>query len=59
MSKALATLPWVESGTIEANRSTRMVEFGINSKSSYSEDSLRNVLPSRYRKDMEVVEAPH
>ena len=36
-----------------------MVEFGINSKSSYSEDSLRNVLPSRYRKDMEVVEAPH
>jgi len=36
-----------------------MVEFGISSKSKYSEDALRAALPSRYREGLEVVESPH
>ena len=60
MSDALATLPWVEQGSIHADRSNRMVTFGINDESQFSMDELRQTLGPRYGKGIEVVgDKPH
>ena len=40
MRDALATLPWVETGTIDADRATRTVRFGINDQSQFSLDKV-------------------
>jgi hypothetical protein len=53
---ALASLPWVEQKTIEPNRDTHLVKFGINDRSAFNEEEMANVLGPRYRKDMTVKE---
>jgi cytochrome c-type biogenesis protein CcmE len=55
---ALATLPWVEQGTIQVDPDTKQVRFGINDKAQFSEEALRQALPSRYRKGLAVVSGP-
>jgi hypothetical protein len=55
---ALATLPWVESRTIEASRETKTARFGINDKRQFSMDEIRKVLPSRYRSGLQLVSGP-
>ena len=55
MSDALASLPWVEQGSIKADRSSRTVVFGINDKSLFNMDEIVEALGSRYGKGLEQV----
>jgi hypothetical protein len=56
--EALATLPWVEQGSIEPDRSSRTVKFGINDASKFDVGELSEVLGPRYRRGMEVLQGP-
>jgi len=56
--KALATLPWVEYRTIEADKDTHKVTFGINDRKSYSEEALTAALPKRFRTGLKVRQGP-
>ena len=58
MRNALATLPWVEQRTIEPDRSTKRVRFGINDKSKFNEEELKQALSGKYRKGLTVVSGP-
>jgi hypothetical protein len=55
---ALATLPWVETRTIDASRETKTVHFGINDKRKFNQDQIKAALGPRYSKGLEVVFAP-
>jgi hypothetical protein len=55
VSDALATLPWVEQGSIKADRGSRTVVFGINDKSQFNMDKIGEALGSRYGKGIEQV----
>jgi hypothetical protein len=55
---ALATLPWVEQRTIAADRGSRTVTFGINDRSKFSLDKIKQALAPRYRKGLALVEGP-
>jgi hypothetical protein len=56
VSDALATLPWVEQGSIDADRSSRTVKFGINDESQFDLEALRKTLGSRYGNGLNVLE---
>jgi hypothetical protein len=58
VSAALATLPWVEQGSIKADRFSRSVKFGINDKQLFDLEEIRNTLPSKYRDGLELVSGP-
>ena len=58
MRKALATLPWVEYSTIDADKDTHKVRFGINDRKPYSEEALTEALPKRFRKGVKVLQGP-
>jgi hypothetical protein len=58
VSDALASLPWVEQGSIKADRSSRTVVFGINDKDQFNMDEVSEALGARYRKGVEVVKGP-
>jgi len=55
---ALETLPWVEKWTIDPDRASRTVKFGITDKSKFSEAAVRAALPARYANGMKVLEGP-
>ena len=44
MRKALATLPWVEQGSIETNVNTREVRFNLKDKAAWDEEKVKNAL---------------
>jgi beta-lactam-binding protein with PASTA domain len=56
--KALATLPWVEQGTVETDVSTREVRFNVKDKSAWSEDEVRKSLKDQRFPDVTVKTAP-
>jgi hypothetical protein len=58
VSESLATLPWVEKGSIEADRASRSVKFTIKDKSRFNLDEIQESLSPRYRKDLTVVSGP-
>lgn len=58
MRGALATLPWVEKGTIDADRSTRTVRFGVTDKRQFNLEAVRRALPARYRSGLELLSGP-
>ena len=47
MRKALATLPWVEQGTIQMNFKARELGFSLNDKSQFNADSVSNALKAQ------------
>jgi hypothetical protein len=55
---ALATLPWVEQRTIDADRGTHTVTFGVNDRSKFSMDKIKQALAPRYRRGLAIVEGP-
>jgi hypothetical protein len=55
---ALRTLPWVEQETIEPDRSSRTVKFGINDASKFNVEELSETLGPRYGRGMEVLQGP-
>jgi hypothetical protein len=42
--KALATLPWVEQGSIETNVKTREVRFNLTDKAAWDEEKVKKAL---------------
>lgn len=63
MRRALATLPWVEARTIQPDKYTLHVRFGINDRAAFDEAEIRSVLGSHYGrtmvvKDVHEVESP-
>ena len=58
MRKALATLPWVEQGTIETDIPTREVRFNLKDKSAWSEDAIKKALKDQRFPDVTVKAAP-
>ena len=44
MRKALATLPWVEQGSIETNVNTREVRFNLTDKAAWDEEKVKKAL---------------
>jgi hypothetical protein len=58
VSKSLATLPWVEQGSIKADRASRSVKFVINDKSRFNMKEIEKSLSPRYRKDLKALSGP-
>jgi hypothetical protein len=56
--KALATLPWVEQGTVQTDVSTREVRFNLRDKSAWSEDEVRKSLKDQRFPEVTVKTAP-
>jgi len=48
----------VEYHTIEADRETQKVTFGVNDLKSFSVEELTKALGSRYGKGMKVLQSP-
>jgi hypothetical protein len=55
---ALATLPWVEKGTIDADRASRIARFGVTDKRQFNMEAVRRALPARYRSGLELLSGP-
>ncbi len=58
MRKALATLPWVEQGTVETDVSTREVRFNITDKAAWNEDEVKKALKDQRFSEVTVKAAP-
>jgi cytochrome c-type biogenesis protein CcmE len=56
--KALATLPWVEQGSVQTDVGKREVRFNVNDKSAWSEDELRKSLKDQRFPEVTVKVAP-
>ena len=44
MRKALATLPWVEQGSIDTNVKTHEVRFNLKDKAAWDEEKVKKAL---------------
>jgi hypothetical protein len=55
---ALATLPWVEQKTIQADRASKTVKFGVNDKKAFNLNEIEETLSSKYRKGLRIIEGP-
>jgi hypothetical protein len=51
---ALATLPWVEHGSIKTDIDTQDVRFKIKGKESWNEDAIRAALKKKSFPEMTV-----
>ena len=58
MRRALTHVTWIEQSSIEADRSTTQVKFGVNDKKQFSLEALRDALPSKYQKGLAIVQGP-
>jgi hypothetical protein len=55
---ALATLPWVEQGTIQTDVSTREVRFNLKDKTVWSEAEVKKALKGKGFAEMTVKVPP-
>ena len=58
MRAALATLPWVEQGSIQTNVDAREVRFKLKERSAWNEESVRKVLKDKNFPEMTVKALP-
>ena len=58
MSKALATLPWVEADTIQTDRKTRQVKFTVKDRTKFNMDEVTHALGDRYGDGVKVLTEP-
>ena len=58
MQKALATLPWVEQGTIKVDAKNREVHFAVKDKSQFSLESIKQALKKQGFPEAEVRSGP-
>jgi hypothetical protein len=56
--EALATLPWVEQGSIDANVPSRKVVFNVKDKDKFDFDKLKDALKEQDFKDVELISGP-
>ena len=59
MRAALATLPWVEQGTIQTDVKTREVRFNLKDKNAWSEAEVKQALKSKSFAEMTVKVPPN
>jgi hypothetical protein len=55
---ALATLPWVEQGTIQTNVDTREVRFNLKDKNAWSEAEVKQALKAKNFAEITVIAPP-
>jgi len=55
---ALTTLPWVEAGSIQADRRKRQVRFTVTSREAFDLDKVKNALGSQYAPGVKVLVGP-
>ncbi|MCS6864032.1 MAG: hypothetical protein RMJ56_08375 [Gemmataceae bacterium] len=58
MSSSLATLPWVEKGSIKTDAQRRHVKFTVTDRSQFNMDELRQKLGSRYSSGVQLIAGP-
>jgi hypothetical protein len=58
VQKALATLPWVEQGTIEVDAKNREVHFALKDKSQFNLASMKQALKEQGFPEAEVRSGP-
>ncbi len=58
MSRALARIEWIEQKSIQADRGTLLVRFDVNDKKQFSLDAVKDVLSSKYKRGVTVVQGP-
>jgi hypothetical protein len=58
VQKALATLPWVEQGTIEVNADHREVRFAVKDKSQFNLENMKQALKKQGFPEAEVRSGP-
>jgi hypothetical protein len=56
--KALATLPWVEQGSIQTDPDKREVRFNLKDKGAFKEDQVKEALKEQGFKEMTVKDRP-
>jgi hypothetical protein len=55
---ALARLPWVDKGSVEADTDTQRVTFAVTDRRQFNEKQLRGVLREVDFPDVEVLKRP-
>jgi hypothetical protein len=55
--RALATLPWVEQESIQMDFKTRELRFGVNDKSKFNAQEVKNALKAEGFADAELTSA--
>ncbi len=58
MRSALATLPWVEQGSIQTDVDRREVRFNLKDKSAFDEDAIKQALKAQRFPVVTVTRAP-
>ena len=58
MRKALATLPWVEQGSVKTDIRKQEVRFKITERASWNEANVRAELQKQGFDEMTVIAAP-
>jgi hypothetical protein len=56
--KALATLPWVEQGTIQTDTNTREVRFNLTDKKAFNETEVKAALKAQSFPEVTVKAQP-
>ncbi len=58
MSAALATLPWVESDSIQPDRNKRQVKFKVKDKKQFDFEAVKKVLADKGYDSAKVLTGP-
>ena len=58
MSTALATLPWVESATIQTDAKKRQVKFVVKDRAKFNMDEISDALGPRYNYGVKLLTGP-
>lgn len=58
MRDALATLPWVETKSIVADRKIQQAKFTVKDKRAFNLDEVKQVLGDQYRDGVAVLVGP-
>lgn len=58
VATALATLPWVESDTITADRKTRQAKFTITDKAAFDAEAIKATIGKAGYRKAQVLKGP-
>lgn len=58
MRAALATLPWVEQGSITADVGTHLATFGVKDKSKFNMEQVKEALKEQQFPEVELIAGP-
>jgi hypothetical protein len=58
VSQALASLPWVEPGSVKADGRKRQAKFTVTDRAKFDMDEVRKALGWRYADGVKVLAGP-